>query len=85
MKNKRVKPYIGSRIRIEDLQINDLFYMDYGFEKIIFRVHKILQDEGILAHSVKWCKGDSIVVKFNTDRNIHYAGKLSRIRAWMMI
>lgn len=78
-------PVVGSRISINDLKVNDLFWMDYGLDKVKFRVHKIFEGEGIFAHSVKWCKSSSIVIKYDTKRNIHYAGKMSKFRSWLML
>ena len=79
------RPVVGKLISPTELQVNDLFYMSYGFDKVKFRVNGILEDDGLLAHSVNWCKIDSILIPFSESKKIHYAGRMSKLRSWLLL
>ena len=76
---------IGSPISFNELKVNDLFWMDYGLEKVKFRVYRILEKEGVVVHSLEWRKSESIMIKYGTEFNIHYAGRISKFRSWFII
>jgi len=75
----------GQKVSLKELVVNDLFYMTYGLGKVKFRVHKIFEDDGVLAHSVNWCKADCIFIPHDTQLAIHYAGRMSKIRGLLML
>ena len=75
---------VGKRISLTDLQVNDLFYMTYGFDKVKFRVTATFENEGILAHSLEWMKLNAILIPFSESRQIYYAGRMSKIRSWFL-
>ena len=75
----------GKKIHITDLQVNDLFYMTYGFNKVKFRVKVVFEDEGLEAHSLKWCSSNSILIPFTESKKIHYAGRMSKLRSWFLL
>lgn len=71
-------------MKVNQLKKNDLFYMDYGFQTLKFRVlFASSSGDLILAHSLKWCYKDSM--KIDQDAKIYYAGKISKFRAFFLI
>lgn len=70
--------------KISDLQKNDLFYMEYGFSAIKFRVHR-KHPNGVEAHSTKWLKSDCIFIKNDAKEEIIKAGRVSKLRAFFML
>lgn len=79
------KLIIGKRISPSELQVNDLFYMKYGFHKLKFRVKVILEDGGLLAHPLNWLKSSSVFIPFSEKEEIHYAGRISKLRSWFLL
>ena len=76
------KKIIGIKVRIEDLEVNDLFYMEFANKIIKFRVNFILEDD-LLAHGLNWLKEDCILIK-KKNRDLFYAGKMSKFRAFFL-
>ena len=84
---KEQKKKVGYPVSISDLEKNDLFWMEYGSRILKFRVHRVFYEYGLLAHSVKWMKSDSILIPFegfNGEKCI-YAGKMSKLVSWLML
>lgn len=77
---------IGYPIKLEDLEVNDLFYMDFGWSTLKWRVHVKLQGD-VIAHSIDWCKDNGIRIKpeLRDGRDMFYAGKISKLRAFFML
>lgn len=69
----------------QDLRVNDIFIIYYGFGFMKCRVHKKLVD-GVWAHSVNWMKSSSEF--FSNDdlvkRGFRYYGHISKLRAFFM-
>lgn len=70
----------------EELEVNDTFYIKYGFNHIKFRVHRKLKD-GVWAHHLGWLKKDSIPLSCNELRasGYMYSGKMSKLRAFFLL
>ena len=78
------KTVVGKPISLTELQVNDLFYMTFGLDKVKFRVEVVFEDDGLLAHSIEWCKSDAILIPFSERKKIHYAGRMSKLRSWFL-
>ena len=76
---------VGNRISLNDLQPNDMFWMKYGFTMVKFRVRLRFNDTGVYAHSVKWCKSSSIIIPYEETETCYYAGRVSKLRGWLML
>ncbi len=74
----------GQKIKREELEKNDLFYMKYGYNTIKFRVlFTSSSSDLVLAHSLKWCYSDSVNIDSSSD--IYYIGKMSKFRAFFLL
>ena len=70
----------------QKLQVNDTFWMPYGFVYLRFRVHKVGTD-CVMAHSLKWCKSDCIKIGFDEMERIGfvYQNRISKLRAFFLL
>jgi len=70
----------------QELVKNNLFYIRYGFNKLLFRVTYVTNTH-VFAHTLKWCKKDSIPFCFKEfeERGYTYYKKMSKIRALFLM
>lgn len=84
IKNCNLPVVTNRTLSLRDLDVNDLFAMNYGYSKCEFRVKDVFE-EGLSAHMLSWCKSSAIYIPFNNGREIQKTGKISRWRAFWLI
>lgn len=73
----------GQLVLFEQLERNDMFYMEYGGNMLKFRVNAALKANGVLAHNVQWMISSSIHLR-DGIRKPYYIGRMSKLRSWFM-
>lgn len=77
---------IERTITCKRLEINDTFYIYYGYGFKRFRVHRVL-GKGYLIHRLVWCKSDSIFMTYKEieTSKYEYYNKISKFRAFFLL
>jgi hypothetical protein len=73
----------GEKVLTKDLERNDLFLFQYGFKKMKFRVNESFGENGLMAHSLNWCKSNSTFIEGNEE--VIYLGKMNSIRSLFLL
>lgn len=68
----------GQLVKPKDLEVDDMFWMTFGYSKVKFRVLKKLEDECLITCFVNGLKSDTKTVYYDTKEKIHYAGRKSK-------